>query len=237
MQHNRRLRAISNLALLQRAARKLGNLNDDVVYLGGSVIALYINDSLALDVRTTLDVDCIVDLVSLIEYHKFETQLVEIGFEKSLEDDVICRFYNEDVILDVIPTERKILGFGNSWYKKAAQHAIIHQIAGDLVISSISAPYFLATKFEAFKTRGNKDLWASHDYEDIISVLAGRVNLVEEIAVSDPELKESLQSDFIRLLENDQFEPTLPGHVNDGPATMYNVQVVINRIRQIIDIA
>lgn len=33
MQHNRRVRAISNLARLQRAARKPGHLNNDVVYL------------------------------------------------------------------------------------------------------------------------------------------------------------------------------------------------------------
>lgn len=46
MQHNRRIRAISNLARLQLAAKKLGNLNNDVVYLGGSIIALLINDSL-----------------------------------------------------------------------------------------------------------------------------------------------------------------------------------------------
>jgi hypothetical protein len=228
------MRATSNLALLQLAARKLGNLNDDVVYLGGCATALFINDPSSLDVRATIDVDCIIDVISLVEYHKFENQLIDKGFKKSMEEDVICRFRCDEVILDVMPTDQKILGFGNPWYKKALQHAVNHEIADDLIIKSISAPYFLATKFEAFKTRGNNDLWSSHDYEDIVSVVAGRINIVEEVETANPELREHLKEEFKRVLQNDQFEATLPGHVNDGPATMQNVQVVINRINQII---
>ncbi len=235
MVNNRRARATSNLALLQLAAQRLGNLNENVVYLGGCATALYINDPSALDVRATLDVDCIIDVISLVEYHKFENQLVQKGFKKSMEDNVICRFHCDEIILDVMPTDQKILGFGNPWYKKALQHAVNHEIADNLIIKSISAPYFLATKFEAFKTRGNNDLWSSHDYEDIISVIAGRINLVEEVVIASPELREHLKEEFRRLLQNDQFEPTLPGHVNDGPATMQNVQVVINRINQIVN--
>lgn len=229
------MRATSNLALLQLAARKLDNLNDNVVYLGGCATALFINDPSALDVRATLDVDCIIDVISLVEYHKFESQLVKKGFKKSMEDDVICRFRCDEIILDVMPTDQKILGFGNPWYKKALQNAVNHEIADNLIIKSISAPYFLATKFEAFKTRGNNDLWISHDYEDIISVVAGRVNLLEEVTEASSELRENLKEQFKQLLENDQFEPTLPGYVNDGPATMSNVQTVISRINQIIN--
>jgi len=150
--------------------------------------------------------------------------------------EVICRFRCDEIILDVMPTDQKILGFGNPWYKRALQEVVNHKIADDLIIKSISAPYFLATKFEAFKTRGNNDLWSSHDYEDIISVVAGRVNLIEEIIEASSELREHLKEEFKRLLQNDQFELTLPGHVNDGPATMQNVQVVINRINQIAKI-
>lgn len=69
-----------------------------------------------------------------------------------------------------------------------------------------------------------------------LTVIAGRVNLVEEVTLTSSELREHLKVEFKKLLENDQFEPTLPGHVNDGPATMHNVQVVINRINQIINI-
>src|SRR3990167_7590176 len=138
MMNSRRMRATSNLALLQLAARKLGNLNDDVVYLGGCATALFINDPSSLDVRATIDVDCIIDVISLVEYHKFENQLVEKGFKKSMEDEGICRFRCEETILDVMPTDQKILGFGNPWYKKALQYAVNHEIADDLIVKSIS---------------------------------------------------------------------------------------------------
>jgi hypothetical protein len=233
MLNNRRIRATSNLALLQLAARRLGSLNDNVVYLGGCATALFINDPAALDVRATVDVDCIVDVVSLVEYHKFESQLLDKGFKKSMEDNVICRFRCDEIILDVMPTDQKILGFGNRWYKEALLYSVNHEIMPNLMIKTISAPYFLATKFEAFKTRGNSDLWSSHDYEDIISVVAGRINIVEDVKKANSELRENIQ--FMRLVQNKQFEPTLPGYVNDGPATMQNVQVVKNRINQIIN--
>jgi hypothetical protein len=35
----------------------------------------------------------------------------------------------------------------------------------------VTAPYFLATKIEAFYGRGKKDFLASHDMEDIINKL------------------------------------------------------------------
>lgn len=235
MLNNRRKSATSNLALLEIAARRLGNLNENVVYLGGCATALFINDPFSLDVRATVDVDCIIDVISLVDYHKFENRLIEKGFKKSMEDDVICRFRHEEIILDVMPTDQKILGFGNPWFKEALKHAVNHEIADGLVIKSINAPYFLATKFEAFKTRGNNDVLISHDYEDIISVVAGRMNIVEEVTLANLELRKKLKNEFMQLLENDQFEQTLPSHVNEGPATMQRVEVVRERINKIID--
>jgi len=58
------MRATSNLAMLELVERKLGKLNDEVVYLGGCTTALFITDPLSLDVRSTLDMDCIIEVVS-----------------------------------------------------------------------------------------------------------------------------------------------------------------------------
>lgn len=163
-------RATKNLKMLEYIARKLGPLNDEVVYLGGCATVLFINDPMVLDIRPTLDVDCIVDVISLGEYHKFVNKLCKLGFKQHLDDDVICRLYCEEIILDVMPTDEKILGWGNRWYKEAIKTAVKHQIADDLVIKSVTAPYFLATKIEAFRTRGKNDLLVSHDFEDILTL-------------------------------------------------------------------
>src|SRR5476651_1529369 len=99
--NNKNARVTSNLAMLEIAAKKLGKLNDKVVYLGGCATALLINDPLSLDIRTTRDVDCIIDIISRGEYYKFEKELREIGFK---EGNIICRWLYDDIILDVMPT-------------------------------------------------------------------------------------------------------------------------------------
>ena len=38
----------------------------------------------------------------------------------------------------------------------------------------VTAPYFMATKIEAFYGRGGDDFLGSHDMEDIITVIDGR---------------------------------------------------------------
>lgn len=138
-------------------------------------------------------------------------------------------------ILDVMPTDHNVLGFGNIWYKKAVQNSVKYHLSNDLSINSISAPYFIATKFEAFKTRGNYNLWNSHDYEDIICIMLGCSDIVEKITSSDSDLLRYIKVEFKRLLSHDQFESTLPGHVADGPITMENAKTVRSRIARIVD--
>lgn len=108
-----------------------------------------------------------------------------------MSEDVICRWFYDDVILDMMPTNEKILGFGNRWYKKAIASSIIHSLTDNIEIRMVTAPYFLATKLEAFKTRGKMDFYASHDFEDIVSILDGRLEIVAEICRSEDELKKT----------------------------------------------
>lgn len=237
MQKNNLLRASSNLAMLQIVARKLGELNEDVVYVGGCATALLVNDPLAMDVRTTLDVDCIIDVISLLQYQKFERKLREKGFKNATQDNVICRWLCDEIILDVMPTDENIFGFGNRWYKEALQNSVAHEISSGILIKSVTAPYFIATKIEAFKSRGNSDLLTSHDFEDIITIIAGRKEIVEEIKNANASLKKHLQLTFQTIVKDDQFEQVLPGHLNEGPLSvvMQRTKMVIERIEKIIE--
>jgi hypothetical protein len=80
-------------------------------------------------------------------------------------------------------------------------------------IRLISGPAFLATKFEAFVTRGQGDLQSSHDFEDIITVLDGRPGIEGEVARADPTLAEYLAMRFDEIMRHPHFENTLPGLV------------------------
>lgn len=220
--------------MLEFVARKLGPLNEEVIYLGGCTTTLFITDPLSLDVRPTRDVDCIVDIVSLPKYYQFGKKLSDQGFKQSIDESVICRWHYDEVILDVMPIDESVLKFGNRWYKEAIEHVITHQLKNDLIIKSVTAPYLLATKIEAFKTRGNNDFLGSHDFEDIITVVAGRTEIADEICLATENLKIHLKQFFAEIINDDNFRTALPGHLNDGPVTIQRIQTVQDRIKQII---
>lgn len=226
-------RAIAQLAMLEYASRKLGDLNNDFVFLGGCAAALFITDPASPDVRSTMDVDCIVDVLSLNDYYQLERKLHTQGFRKS--EDVICRWHYDDLILDVMPTKEQILGFSNLWYKEAINNFTTHQLTDDIFIRTVTAPYFLGTKIEAFKTRGRTDFMTSHDFEDVIAVIDGRVELIEEIKTSNSSLRKYLSDFFSTILLKDDFHAALPGHLNYGSVTHGRTQIVLHRIKEICE--
>jgi hypothetical protein len=74
-----------------------------------------------------------------------------------------CRWRSGDLPIDVMPTDERILGFSNRWYTPANVSAENIEIVG-LRIRLITPIYFLATKLEAFRGRGNNDYRRSHDW-------------------------------------------------------------------------
>lgn len=109
---------------------------------------------------------------------------------------VICRYKIHGIIVDIIPTNDSSVGFNNKWYPDGFNQAVDYQIDEQCTIKILSAPYFLATKFEAFKGRGNNDGRMSQDFEDIIYVLENRATIWEEIINSNEEVKNYLAMSF-----------------------------------------
>ena len=228
-------RAVAQFSMLESAARKLGDLSKDFVFLGGCSTALLITDPASPDVRSTMDVDCIVDVISINDYYQLEKKLQKRGFLKSYSDEVVCRWHYDDLILDVMPTDERILGFSNRWYKEAIHHSTVHQLAEDIFIRSVTAPYFLGTKLEAFQIRGHNDFMGSHDFEDIIAVIDGRAELIEEVKKTTPILRTYLSETFSDMSLKDDFKTALPGHLNYGSVTQDRVRIILQRIKQICE--
>ena len=59
-----------------------------------------------------------------------------------------------------------------------------------------STPYLLASKIEAFTSRGGGNFYFSSDIEDIVAVIDGRSNLFEEVQQADEEVKAFLSEWF-----------------------------------------
>lgn len=223
-----------NLEILMIAVNRLGKLADEMVFLGGCATGLLITDPAAPPIRVTRDVDAIVQVLTLADYRQLENRLREHGFREDQSDDApICRWIAENVILDVMPTEPSILGFGNQWYTPASEKAESIRLPSGRYIRMVSTPYFLITKLEAFEGRGNGDYLMSHDIEDIIAVLDGRPSIVAEVQKAPSELKLELANRFQRLLQNSQFTDSVFGHMPTDAASQARVPAILNTIRKL----
>lgn len=221
-----------NLEILELAVDQLGQLVEEMVFLGGCATGILITDVAAPPIRVTADVDAIVQVASHADYYHLSKKLRAQGFsEDTSEEAPICRWVAEGVILDVMPTDPKILGFGNKWYLSAMENAESIELPSGKQIRLVSAPYFLITKLEAFEGRGNGDYFASHDMEDIIAVLDGRPEIVEEVNQAESKLKDEISRRFGELLVNDRFVEAVPGHILTGVTSPARASIVLDVVK------
>lgn len=226
----------SNREQLIHAARLLRPLLDEVVFVGGSVTGLLITDSAAGDPRATRDVDAIAAITSYSAYVTFGERLRKLGFAEDTSDEApLCRWVNGTTVLDVMPLDEEILGFSNRWYAAAMAAAVRRQLAEDLVVRLVTAPYFIAAKLEAFKGRGKGDFF-SHDLEDLINVVDGRETLASEVHAENAALREYLRTEVSGLLATPQFLDALPGHLRPDPTSQARVRVVLQRLQELTKI-
>ena len=132
-----------------------------------------------------------------------------------------------------MPTDPSILGFSNLWYSPALKNAKVIGIE-EHQIRVITAPYFLATKLEAFRGRGTADYRMSHDLEDIITIVDGRPELADEVSKSSRDLRQYLSAEFRSLLDNLAFRDAIPGHLLPDAISQQRITIVLERIRRII---
>ncbi|MBU0731245.1 MAG: hypothetical protein KKE17_12735 [Proteobacteria bacterium] len=223
-----------NIELLEIAVHQLDDLVERLVFLGGCATGLLITDPAAPPIRPTQDVDVITEVATRAEYYKLAEILRSKGFrEDSSEDAPVCRWRSERVILDVMPTDQAILGFGSPWYPQALAESIIKALPSGRQIRMITAPYFLACKFAAFDSRGNNDYMMSHDMEDIVAILDGRPELVEEVGQASIELRGHLAERFRGLLGNPRFREALPGNMPPDEESQARVPIILQRMRKI----
>jgi predicted nucleotidyltransferase len=221
----------ANLNLLVAVADRLKPLLDEVVFVGGCATGLLITDRAAAEVRATTDVDVIVKIATYAEHVSFFGRLRKLGFAEDTSPGApICRWLIDGMVLDVMPTEETPLGFSDRWFRDALASAREHYLRDDLRIRVVTAPYFVAMKLEAFRDRGNDDYLASSDLEDLISVVDGRAEVIDEIK-SVEAIRLYVANQFRQLLRTESFLTTLPGHLLPDPGSQGRVDVILDRMR------
>lgn len=179
-----------NFALIEFVADGLGEaFLAEVAFVGGCTTALLVTDGAVLDdIRFTDDVDLVIELAGISAWQNLTERLATRGFKITGQDEINCRFRFNDVVVDVMPSDPAILGYANRWFVEGLAKADPFSLPSGTAIQIFKPTYFLATKLEAFSGRGNGDPYHK-DVEDIIILIDGRPELLEEVRHADSQLR------------------------------------------------
>ena len=218
-----------NIELLEFAESALGELVDQVVFVGGATVGLWITDPAAPPLRATDDVDVVVEVTTRSGFYDFEAKLRDAGFREDQESGVICRWLHRatGLILDAMPSRADILGFENKWQAAAIPYAVQIELPSGATIKAAPPVYMLAMKLEAFKGRGKGDFLGSRDFEDIITLIDGRPELLEEISNAKAGVRAYVADEMRRLLSKPRLMDGLAGVTRGDAASQERVGLVI----------
>jgi predicted nucleotidyltransferase len=229
---------LDSVQAIRFVAERLDTLTERMVFLGGATLGLLVTESGAAPPRATKDVDLIVE-VTMREYldNSFRSQLLNRGFREAIDGGPVCGWEIEGTRVDIMPTTPDARGPSNRWYPAAVAQAQRYQFPGGPNIRLISPACFLATKLEAFANRGRGDFSGHHDIEDVIAVIDGRPAIEKEVESASPEIRDFLAREFARLLTNEAFVESLPGHLQGdsaGQARLPGLKARLYRISRTI---
>lgn len=104
----------------------------------------------------------------------------------------------------------------NKWYPEVAANAIQLKFDDSFLINIFPAVYFIATKLEAFKDRGENDGRFSTDSDDIVYVLNNRTSIWEEFFVAPTSIYTYLKDEFKKLIDEPYIDEWISAHLDYG---------------------
>jgi predicted nucleotidyltransferase len=192
---------------------------DRFVFVGGGIVPLLITDPAASPVRPTKDIDVVIEIVSAGDYSFARRDLLGAGFIDDMScDKPACALFFGEWMVDILPTQPNIVvGGGNRWFTHAVHAAEPMDVDGTIIWRA-SAPVFIATKLEAWMSRGKTQNGAPdyfhQDLEDIVAVMDGRPELDREWASAPADVRLFIEATLAALLDSRDFINALPGHLN-----------------------
>ncbi len=215
---------------IQLVAKALGEINEQVVFVGGAVVSVYADDPAADEVRPTDDIDFTIELAGYGDWVQLNSKLLQLGFMPNTESNKICNFLFEGIEIDVMLSEDSSIGVSNSWYKPGFESVNELMINGQK-IRVLSVSYYLAIKFEAFNNRGG-DYRTSHDFEDIIYVIDNCLNIENEISQSDELVRSFIVNELKKVLSNPNYREIIQSQMHPNIISG-RFPIVLNKILKI----
>jgi predicted nucleotidyltransferase len=205
---------VINIGVVKKIAVALKHLRSKVAFVGGAVISLYTDDPSADELRPTKDIDLSISLESYGAWANLQEELAVLGFNPDAASNVICRFTYDDITVDLMPDNEKILGFSNPWYKPGLERAKHYLLMEGIDIKLLPLPYFIATKFSAVHGRGKSEYRTSHDFEDIIYLTDNVTGIVTIIKNADDNVKPFLIKQYEAIWKHDYRKEIVECHLS-----------------------
>jgi len=93
-----------NIGSVAEVAKGLKELNDTVVFVGGSIISLYADDPAADVIRPTTDIDITVRILNYAAWAKMQNRLTELGFHPDPQGHALCSYTFKGIPVDIMST-------------------------------------------------------------------------------------------------------------------------------------
>jgi hypothetical protein len=198
---------------LETAAAVLGPLLQEVVFVGGATVHLWITEPVAPPVRATDDVDVVCEVASRTEYYRLGRRLRDRGLQEAAGEQALCRWRSRDprLVLEVMPTDPAILGFSNPWYADTIATAMTICLDSGAEIRAARPALLVATKLCAWKGRGEGDLLRSLDLHDVLTLIDGRPELIEEVQLASAPLRPYIEDQLTEFRADPYFDYAVEG--------------------------
>lgn len=159
-----------SIELLELAADALDGLLDEVAFVGGATLALWITDPAAPPVRPTKDVVVVVEVATRSAYRRFEQQLRQRSFQEDQEDG-----------------------------------------------------------------RGRGDFLGSRDFADVVTLIDGRAELVDELRDADAGVRGYVAEQLASAWEHPRFLDGVFGALRPDAASQARADVIVlPRLRALV---
>lgn len=153
-----------------------------------------------------------LNIVNLNHWQQINEKLASLGFHPDPYGHAICSFKYKDIPVDIMAAEDGPLGSANRWYKIGFKN-LWTAMAKQQEIQLLTAPCYLATKFEAFNDRGS-DYRTSHDIEDIINIIDNRIGIVDEISKAEVDISNFIRQQFNEIIQQEMLKEVLISHIH-----------------------
>lgn len=219
---------------LRVVARRMEPLETNFVFLGGAAIELLVDNPTIAELRPTKDVDVVAEVLTTAGFYALESKLRDAGFaHDTVEGAPLCRWLVDGHRVDIMPAEASPLGMNTRWFREALEFSTVKSLGDGLQALVVTAPIFIATKFEAYRDRGCGDFQASHDIEDIVSVIDGCADIVEQISSAPSAVRDFVVSELVNWMGCPEWTDIIAGHLPGISLSAGREGIVCERVRAI----